>query len=153
MKNSALKSEILFHLLTPPKGLQATVTCLRSDLSQLLLSICYVPGTVPCPEVSTVSEMCSGFPRSSAGKESACSAGDPSSIPGLEDPLEEGQLPIPVFLGFPYGSAGKESACNAGDLESIPGLGRSPGEGKGYPLKYSGLKNSMTVHGVTKSQT
>ena len=36
--------------------------------------------------------------------------------------------------GLPCGSAGKESACNAGDLGSIPGLGRSPGEGKGYPL-------------------
>ena len=41
------------------------------------------------------------------------------------------------MLGFPCGSAGKESACNAGDLGSIPGLGRSPGEGKGYPLQYS----------------
>ena len=30
-----------------------------------------------------------------------------------------------------------------GDLGSIPGLGRSPGEGKGYPLQYSGLENSM----------
>ena len=37
--------------------------------------------------------------------------------------------------GFPCGSAGKESACNVGDLSSIPGLGRSPGEGKGYPLQ------------------
>ena len=46
-------------------------------------------------------------------------------------------------LGFPCGSAGKESTCNAGDLGSIPGLGRSPGEGKGYPLQYSGLENSM----------
>ena len=36
--------------------------------------------------------------------------------------------------GFLCGSAGKESACSAGDLGSIPGLGRSPGEGKGYPL-------------------
>ena len=35
-----------------------------------------------------------------------------------------------------------ESACNAGDLGSIPGLGRSLGEGKGYPLQYSGLENS-----------
>ena len=59
------------------------------------------------------------------------------------------------FLGFPCGSAGKESACNAGDLGSIPGLGRSPGEGKGYPLQYSGLENSMDyiVHGVAKSWT
>ena len=44
---------------------------------------------------------------------------------------------------FPCGSAGKESACNAGDLGSIPGLGRSPGEGEGYPLQYSGLETSM----------
>ena len=60
-----------------------------------------------------------------------------------------------TYDGFPCGSAGKESACNVGDLGSVPGLGRSPGEGKGYPLQYSGLENSMdsTVHGVTKSQT
>ena len=61
----------------------------------------------------------------------------------------------PVFLGFPCGSAGKESTCNAGDLSLIPGLGRSPGKGKGYPLQYSGLENSMDciVHGVAKSWT
>ena len=60
-----------------------------------------------------------------------------------------------LVMGFLCGSDGKESACNAGDLGSIPGLGRSPGEGKGYPLQYSGLENSMdySVHGVTKSQT
>ena len=52
-------------------------------------------------------------------------------------------LPTPVFLGFPCGSAGKESPRNAGDLGLTPGLGRSPGEGKGYPLQYSGLENSM----------
>ena len=58
-------------------------------------------------------------------------------------------------MGFPGGSAGKESACSVGDLGSIPGLGRSPGEGNGYPLLYSGLENSMDciVHGVSKSQT
>ena len=51
------------------------------------------------------------------------------------------------------GSAGKEFTCNARDLGSIPGSGRSPGEGKGYPLQYSGPENSMDciVHGVTKS--
>ena len=60
-----------------------------------------------------------------------------------------------LWWGFPGGSAGKESSCNAGDLSSIPGLRRSPGEGKGYPLQYSGLENSMDciVHGVPKSQT
>ena len=39
------------------------------------------------------------------------------------------------------GSAGKESACDAGDLGSIPGMGKSPAEGNGYPLQYSGLEN------------
>ena len=62
---------------------------------------------------------------SSAGKESACT---------------------PVFLGFPSGSDSKESTCNPGDLGSIPGLERSPGEGKGYPLQYSGLENSMDFY-------
>ena len=53
------------------------------------------------------------------------------------------------------GSAGKEATCNAGDLGSIPGFRRSPGEGKGYPLQYSGLENSMDciVHEVSKSRT
>ena len=56
---------------------------------------------------------------------------------------------------FPDSSVGKESICNAGDLRSIPGLGRSPGEGKGYSLQYSGLENSMDyiVHGVAKRRT
>ena len=45
--------------------------------------------------------------------------------------------------GFPCGLVSEESACNVGDLGSIPGLGRSPGEGKGYPLQYSCLENSM----------
>ena len=56
-------------------------------------------------------------------------------------------------MGLFCGSAGKESTCNAGDLGSVPGLGGSPGEGKGYPLQYSGLENSMDRigHGVTKS--
>ena len=60
-----------------------------------------------------------------------------------------------MFLGLPCGSAGKESACNVEDLGLIPGLGRSPGEGKGYPLQYSGLENSMDCifHEVTMSRT
>ena len=60
-----------------------------------------------------------------------------------------------ISVGFPCVSIGKESACNAGDLVLIPGLGRSPGEGKCYPLQYSGLENSMDciVHGIAKTQT
>ena len=53
------------------------------------------------------------------------------------------KLLTPVFLDFPCDSTGKESTCNAGNLGAIPGLGRSPGEGKGYPLQYSALGNSM----------
>ena len=60
------------------------------------------------------------------------------------------RLPTPVFLGFLCGSAGKEFTCNSGEVCSISGLGRSPGEGKGYPLQYFGLENSMEV---AKSQT
>ena len=58
-------------------------------------------------------------------------------------------------LGFPCDSAGKQSACKVGDLGSIPGLRRSSGERKGYPLRYSGLENSMDciVHGVAKTWT
>ena len=63
---------------------------------------------------------------------------------------------VAVFRrNFPGGSAGKESACSAGDLASIPGLGRSPREGKRYPLQYSGLGNSMDrmVQRVAKGRT
>ena len=98
-----------------------------------------------------------GFPVGSAGRESACNAGDPCSIPGLGgSPAEE----IGCDLGFPCGSAGKESAYSAGDLGSISGLGRSPGGGHGNPLQYSCLENAhgqrslaATVHGVAMSQT
>ena len=72
---------------------------------------------------------------------------------GWEDPLDKGQVSTPIFLGVPCGSAGKESACNAGDLDLIPGLGRSPEEGKSYPLQCSGLENCMDciVHGFAES--
>ena len=55
-------------------------------------------------------------------------------------------------LGFFCGSAGKESTCSVGDLGSIPWLRRSPGEGNGYPLQYSGMENSMDciVRGVSQ---
>ena len=60
-----------------------------------------------------------------------------------------------IVGGFCDNSDSKESACTAGDLGSVPGLGRSPGEGKGYPLQNSGLENSRNwiLHGVAKSGT
>ena len=82
-----------------------------------------------------------GFPDSLVGKKkkkkkkSTCNAGDHGSILRVRKiHWRRARLPTPVFLGFLCGSAGKESACNIGDLGSISGLGRSPGEGKGYPL-------------------
>ena len=51
--------------------------------------------------------------------------------------------PLQYSWAFPCGSAGKESTCDEEDLDSVPGLGRCPGEGKGYPLQYAGLENSM----------
>ena len=55
--------------------------------------------------------------------------------------MSDSQAPLSME-GFPVGSFGKESACSVGDLDSIPGLGRSPAEGNGSALQYSGLENS-----------
>ena len=95
-----------------------------------------------------------GFPDSSAGEDSACNAGNPSSIPGSGKSPGEG---IDYPLQYPWASL---VSCNGGDLGLIPGLGRSLGEGNRYPLQCSGLENSMDrgawraiVHGVAKSQT
>ena len=57
------------------------------------------------------------------------------------------------MYSYPGSSTAKESACNAGDPTWIPGLQRSPGEGNGYPLQYSGLENSIDckVHGIAES--
>ena len=82
-------------------------------------------------------------------KQSAC-----LETPGAEHGNPAASRPRDLIF-FPCGSAGKESSRSAGGLGSIPGLGRSPGEGKGYPLQYSGLENSMDyiVHGVPNSWT
>ena len=62
-------------------------------------------------------------------------------------PLAGGPALVSALLGCPCGSAGKGSTYNEGDLGSIPRLERSPGEGKVYPLQYSGLENSMDCMG------
>jgi len=41
-----------------------------------------------------------GFPGDSDGKESACHAGDPGSIPGQEDPLEKGMATHSSILAW-----------------------------------------------------
>ena len=75
-----------------------------------------------------------GFPNSSVGKESACKAGDPGSIPGLGRSAGQGIATHSRVLGFPCDSAGEDSVCCAGDLGLIPGLGRFPGGRHGNPL-------------------
>ena len=60
--------------------------------------------------------------------------------PQHTSPRQPASAPSAV-TGFPAGSDGKEPACSAEDPGLIPGSGRAPGEGSGYPLQYSGLKN------------
>ena len=76
---------------------------------------------------------------------------------GYSQPKDRMPSPALKAGSFTTGTSlvAQPSACNVGDLGSIPGLGRSPGEGKGYPLQYSGLEKSMdcVVHEITKSQT
>ena len=74
--------------------------------------------------------------------------------------LDSGLPHCRQILAFPGGSDGKQFACNTGDQGSVPGSGRSPGEGNGNLLQYSGLENSMDrgawqaiVHEVTKLDT
>ena len=83
-----------------------------------------------------------GFLDSSVGKESACSAGDPGSIPWLGRSAGE---EIGYLLGFPCGSAGKESTHSAGDLGLISGLGRSPEKGKATRSSILAWRISWTV--------
>ena len=69
--------------------------------------------------------------------------------------LSPPDLFIVILPSFPGGSVGKGSTCSTEDLGLIPVLGRSPREGNGYPLQYSGLENSMDhiVHGEVESDT
>ena len=68
---------------------------------------------------------------------SACHTGDQSLIP-----RQGGKTPF----GLPRWLSSKETTCNAGDTGdagSIPGSGRSPGEGNGNPLQYSGKSHGF----------
>ena len=108
----------------------------------------YIPGVSLSPALSGVPSLeKKAEPARSSEKLEGC-----RPAPGRE-PEQAGRHLLESVLsapqGFPCGSTGKASACNTGDLGSIPG------EGKGYPVQYSGLESSMDyiVHGVAKSQT
>ena len=80
-----------------------------------------------------------------------------STCLGIDSPRSAGggMATLSRILGLPWWLSCKESCCNVRDLGLSPGLGKSPGEGKVYPLEYSALENSIDciVHGVTKSWT
>ena len=96
------------------------------------------------------------FLHSSVGKESACNAGDPGSIPGWGRSPGKG---IGYPLQYSWASLVAQLVKNLpATWETwVQSLGQEdpPGEGKGYPRQYCGLENSMDciVHGVTKSRT
>ena len=95
-----------------------------------------------------------GFSSSSAGKESACNAGDLGSILGSGIFAGEGiGYPLQYCWASLVAQLVIRLLCRR--LGWIPELGKSPGEGNGYPLQYSGLENSTDciVHGITKSWT
>ena len=110
-----------------------------------------------------------GFPDSSVGKESACSAGDQGSIPGFgKIPWRRGWQPTPVFLpGESHGQRSLEGCSSWGRTESdtterlhFPFSLSYIGEGNGNPLQCSCLEHPRdggawwaAVYGVAQSRT
>ena len=72
-----------------------------------------------------------------------------------EDPLEKEYATHSSVLGLPSWLSWWTICLQCRRPGFDLGLGRSPGEGEGYPLQYSGMENSMDciIHGVAKSQT
>ena len=125
----------------------STTCCSRTSSSGPTMRSRWLPTTAP-GWASTAVKSPSGRYREVSGDRGRCFSFSKVCACGIL------YSPSPN-VGFPGGSDGKESTCHAGDLGLIPGLGRSPGEGEGYALQYSGLENSMicTVHGVPQSWT
>ena len=103
----------------------------------------------------------SGFPTSSSWSKLSCRPGT-ITVYFFVSPYNKSDMVSGKSMGLESDTwwLSKRSACNARDPGSVPESGRSPGEGDGYPLRYSCLENSMdrgawwpTVHGVIKSRT
>ena len=119
--------------------LKVIICCLRSCSAQ---TTCFTRNVRHTQAVSLVASVPCGEPRSLRLIKIApfvCATWSQKSLVNYS---------FNHLWGFPNNSAGKESACNAGDPGSLPGLGRSLGEGKGYPLQYYGLENSMDCLGA-----
>ena len=88
--------------------------------------------------------------------ESACNAGDPGSIPGSDRSSGEGiGYPLQYYWASLVTQLVKNPLAIRDTCVQSLGWEDSPEDGKGYPLQYSGLENSMNciVHGVAKSWT
>ena len=96
-----------------------------------------------------------GFPNSSAGKESTCNAGYPVSIPGSGRSSGEG---LGYLLQYFWASLMAQLVKNLPAMQEtwVQSLGwedpLEKGKAAHFPLQYSHLENSITVHGVAKSQ-
>ena len=99
------------------------------------------------------------FPRTrpggSAGEEPACSAGDPGVIPGMGRSPGEGNATHPSILRLRWWLSWWRIPPQCGKPGFYPWVGKVSWRRERYPLRYSGLENSMNciVHGVAKSQT
>ena len=60
-----------------------------------------------------------GFPGSSAGKECACNAADPSSVLGWEDPLEEGLTTHSSILAWRIPRTEEASGLQSMELQRV----------------------------------
>ena len=83
-------------------NIHIAITHLRSKLLQMHLNFPFELLTV---HIWILFPAFEGFPGSSVGKESACNAGDPSSIPGLGRSIGEG-------IGYPLQYSGLENSMD-----------------------------------------
>ena len=97
-----------------------------------------------------------GFLDSSVGKECACNAGDPGSIPGSgRSSGEEIGYPLQYSWASLVAQLVKNPLTMQKTWVQTPGWEDPLEKGKGYQLQYSGLENSMdcVIHGVAKTWT
>ena len=88
-----------------------------------------------------------GFPGGSAGKESACNAGDLGLIPGWEDPLEKGTATTPVFWPRKFHGFCNPRGCKESGTTERLSLSLSPFK----PISGSGAFWADTMMNIVSS--